>query len=365
MNAKVNLLFREGLQYFEQFIAQRSSYIPRPIEAALYLTKKCNSRCSMCNFWKNTDDIEDLHTKKILSLVDDFQKMGVVILSLSAEGEITLRKDFHKIIQKVYQNNFLFSINSNFLTVSEEIIRLFLQCKPYQITVGIDSLNSEKYTSIRGVENGLHRVLSNVKKVNTAGYTNIAFGTIILNNNLDDLIDLVNYVIDNKLMGIRFTAFQPLGFGKRWSKEELNLYTDEKYQIKLVNIIEKLVLMKQKGAPIINSIPYLKAIPNSFKNPIYFPIPCHIPNRRIHVSSNGDVSLCQVMEGKAVIGNVSDGSLRNIWYSEKARHIRDVVRNKKCGGCWLSCYQETNIRFSNKHGFQSLLNAGNRYFRMK
>jgi radical SAM protein with 4Fe4S-binding SPASM domain len=361
MNPKLKLLFREGTQYLEQFFAQRTLYVPRPIEAALFLTKRCNSRCSMCNFWKNPDKNKEISTEQVLGLLDAFSKMGVVVLSLSAEGEITLRKDLPEILEKAYHNNFLYSVNSNFLNISQEVLKVFAKYKPYQVTVGIDTINPERYTLIRGIENGVTMVSSNIKKLQQTGFSNIVLGTVILYDNLEDCIDLAKYVTDHKLKGIRFTAFQPFGFGKKWSHEELDRYTNEEYQVKLRKVISILIKMKMNGVPIINSIPYLKSIPDSFINPLFFPVPCRIPYRRIHVYSNGDISLCQVMERDAIVGNIDNSSLDYAWYSKHSRQIRNIVEKKRCGGCWLSCYAETNLRFSKKYFNSSFFSYLKRY----
>ncbi|MGD9201179.1 MAG: radical SAM protein, partial [Chitinispirillia bacterium] len=224
MNRKKRLLFREIAQYVQQLIASKTAYVPHPIEAALFLTKKCNSRCTMCNYWKAADNINELTTEEVLRLLEELKGLGVVILSLSAEGEITLRKDLPLIIDRIRQHGFLYSVNTNFLYISEEILKAFIDYPPYQITVGIDTLDSDKYTLIRGVKNGLKRVLSNVKRFRERGYGNICFGTVILPDNLDDLIELTNYAKKEGLKGIRFTAFQPNGFGIKWTKEELKRF---------------------------------------------------------------------------------------------------------------------------------------------
>lgn len=360
----MRLLFREGMQYAQQFIAYRTPYVPPPVEAALFLTRRCNSRCTMCNFWKYPSDKEELTTKQVLRILDELADMGVIVLSLSAEGEMTLRKDLPEIIRRTKQNRFLYSINSNFLNISDNIAQLFLRYPPYQITVGIDTLNPEKYTSIRGIEDGVSRILSAIDKLIKIGICDIVLGTVILHNNIDDLIELVDYTIKNGLKGIRFTAFQSFGFGKKWSQEELKLYTNPEFQNKLKEVITTLIQMKKNGAPIINSIPYLAMIPNSFMQDSFFPVFCHIPWRRIHVYSNGDVSLCQVMEEKAVIGNIKEDSLRNLWHSKKANKVRKVVKNKVCGGCWLSCYAETNLRFSLHYGLTTNINILYRAYRI-
>lgn len=361
MNRKAGLFLREGMQYWQQFVASRTSWVPTPIEAALFLTRRCNSRCSMCNFWKNPEKTDELSTAMVLDILDELKKIGTVILSLSAEGEITLRKDLPDIIKRAERNKFLYSINSNFLTLSDEIITAFTQYPPYQITVGLDTLNTDKYASIRGVENGVSRALNSIERIQRAGYKDIVVGTVVLSENVDDLVELANFTLKKGLKGIRFTAFQPGGFGKKWSEKELEQYREQSFQNKLSEVISTLVSMKKSGAPIINSIPYLTSIPGSFMDPGFFPVACCTPWRRIHIYSNGDVSLCQVMEQKSVVGNIKNASLRDLWYSKRAGEIRDFVKDKKCGGCWLSCYQETNIRFTKNYGLPVIINSLKRF----
>jgi len=364
MNGKMRLLFREGMQYIQQSMAYRTSLVPAPLEAALFLTRRCNSRCTMCNFWKYPEKNEELSTEQVLDILDTLAEMGVVILSLSAEGEITLRKDLSQIIQRAHQLGFLYSINSNFLNISDEIIALFSQYPPYQVTVGLDTVDSKKYASIRGIENGVNRVLSSIEKLQKTGYTNIVLGTVVLSDNVDDLAELTKYVVEKGLRGIRFTAFQPSGFGMKWSEQDLKRYTDPLFQKKLSEAISTLITMKKSGAPIINSIPYLTSIPQTFMNPGFFPVTCRTPTRRIHIYSNGDVSLCQIMAQNGIVGNIKNKSLKTLWHSESAKKIRELVKKKKCGGCWLSCYQETNLRFSVQKGPLLIMDALIRFFRL-
>lgn len=364
MGLKGKLLKKELLQYLQQGIGGYLSYSPPPIEASLFLTNRCNSRCSMCDFWKNEESVDELTTDEILNILKQLHKMGVVILSLSAEGEITLRKDLGIIMEYIHEK-FLYSLNSNFLVLSDKMVDLINKYPPYQITVGLDTLDDDKYQKIRGIENGASKVLSNIKKLQISGYANIAIGSILLNNNMDDIAELVEYVRNSNLAGIRFTAFQHSGFGKAFDKNVVNSYCDKEYIQTLKNVVSDLLKKKKTGYSILNSRPYLEGVADSYLTPSYFPITCRAPKRRIHIYSNGGVSLCQVMGEKALVGNVREKPLKEIWYSESSKSVREVVKNKGCGGCWLSCYAETNLRFTVGTFVSTLQNSSTRFLKIK
>lgn len=363
MSLKLNLLIKEILQYPKQALGGYFNYSPMPQEASLFLTDRCNSRCSMCDFWKNHGSDDELNTLEVLNVLKQLKEMGVIVLSLSAEGEITLRKDLEQIFEYA-SKHFLYSLNTNMLVISDEMIDIIKKYPPYQITVGIDTINDGKYEKIRGIEGGASKVLRNIKRVQSAGYKNIAIGSVILNDNLDELIEITNFVKENNLLGIRFTAFQNSGFGKDIDQKIIESYKDDKYLEKVDLAINRFIELKKNGYPILNSFPYLKGVSDSYRIANYFPITCRTPKRRVHVYSNGNVTLCQVMGKRAFVGNVRKATIKKIWKSEIANNVRKTVRNKGCGGCWLSCYAESNLRFSSYGFMDGIKNSFKRYINM-
>lgn len=361
MKRKSRLLLRELLYMAQQLLADVSAYVPPPLEAALFLTKRCNSRCRMCGYWRNPSPGNELGTDEIRSCLGQLRDLGVEVVSLSGEGELTCRADAEECIRATHAQGFLFAVNSNFLHLPDGVVAAIAETRPYQTTVGIDTLDSSKYERIRGIPDGVKRVRRAIRALQVRGYSDIVLGAVVLTDNLDDLPALVEFAAGEGLRGVRLTAFQPYGFGKKWGAEELRAYSAPDYLARLRSTLDRLCAMGRAGAPILNSETYLRMIPASYSGQFFFPVPCRAPLRRIHLHPDGSVSLCQVMGSSSVVGNIRDSPLDRIWRSRPARNVRKVVRCRRCGGCWLSCYAETNLRLSLRYGLQSLRYSLQRY----
>jgi radical SAM protein with 4Fe4S-binding SPASM domain len=315
----------------------------------------------MCDHWQRNGSSDELSTGEVIDSLDGLKALGTPVLSLSGEGEITLRADAPAIMRACAERGFLFSLNSNLLHLPAPFAQAVAQSAPYQLTVGMDTADAVRYGAIRGIEDGFERVQRSIDALHSHGYENIVVGTVIMDSNLDDLMGLVEFVRARGLKGIRFTAFQPSGFGKRWEPQELERYRSSEYLDHLHTTIEAIIAAKKGGTPILNSVPYLRMVSEHYAQPGFFPIPCHIPWRRLHIHPDGRVSLCVVMEEGGVIGSLRQNSLEQLWHGAKAEALRAQVRAKGCGGCWLSCYSETNIRLSARYALGGLANAAQRF----
>ncbi len=355
---KTKLMFREILNLpLIPISYYMNKPFTKPLLAGLFLTNKCNSRCEMCSYWqeKNTN-FTQINYKQGKRIIDELKQFDIKILSFSAEGEIFTNSDALKIIEYAKRLGFLFSINTNGLCINKSIAKNIAHLNPYSLIIGLDTLGSKKYEQIRGVNNGLNKVLKSINYLKDENFQNISLGTVILFENIDELEKLTNFVIENKLKNIRFTAYQQLGFGCEFNEAQHQKYIDRNYQIKLNTTITNLIKLKKRHNIISNSISYLKMIPKSFINRNFKPIKCMQGFLSFNICSNGDVILCQIMDRQSKIGNIYQNHLKDIWYSDKAYDIRYRIKKGQCPGCWLSCYAEENLRYSLKYGFHTNLN---------
>jgi radical SAM protein with 4Fe4S-binding SPASM domain len=352
---KARLLIREA-EHALSWCSRDRAFLPRPVEASLFLTRTCNSRCSMCDNWRHKATGSELSIEEIERVLDELNKMGVAVISLSAEGEITTRPDFPQIVAAVARRGFIFSINTNGLHLSEEAAQAIIAARPYSVIIGIDTQDADRYWTLRGISDGVERVNGSIRRLRDKDWRAIALGAIVFDTNLDDLIALTQWAKDEGLQAIRFTAVQSRGFGKAWDSSQSAPYREDGYQARLKETIEHLIRMKHHAYPISSSSAYLRMIPSSYSQNGYFPASCRTPWRRIHIHPQGEVSLCQVVGEGAMIGNVREQSIPAIWSSEKARRFRSLVARKGCGGCWLSCYAETNLAYAFPYAIEAMGN---------
>jgi len=319
-----------------------------PTVAAFYLTKKCNSRCSMCSFWQSDSDSGDELTKEeVFQVFKDLKRLRVKLLSLSAEGEFFTRKDACDLLQKAREMGFSCTINSNGLYQPKTFIERLNDVRPYSIVFGLDTTDPDVYEKIRGIPGGFNRVLNSIRTLKSVGYDSISIGAVILQDNLDQLLPLAELALKEKVLAFRVTAFSPVGFAKNWENEELAGYWSPEYLAALKKVISGLIEFKKKHGLISNSVEYLRRIPEYYESKFkYLPMPCVIGYHNIQILPNGDVPVCAFRGRDAIIGNVKKDSIYDLWRSKAASRERNKIRKGDCPTCWLSCYAESNLRFN-------------------
>lgn len=322
-----------------------------PSVAGFNLTERCNSRCKMCHFWKKgSNNSNDLTTDQVFKVLNEMHDIGVQFVSFAAEGEIFTRKDVCDIFRHTKELGLDFAINSNGLHLPDEFIESVMELGPYSIVFGLDTTDPDNYAQIRGVSNGLSKVLASIHKLQNAGYASISIGSVILDNNLDQLIPLAELSRKESLRAIRYTAFSPVGFGVKWDTDELKTYTDPDYLSRLERTIKDVIAYKNKFNFISNTETYLAEIPQYYASGFTrFPYSCIVGYYNIQIMANGDVPICSYRGPDAIVGNVKNDSLVTLWQSEKTALERLKIKHKSCPTCWLSCFAENNMRFSGRH----------------
>lgn len=352
--AKFEYLIREMINMALIPICYRKSKratLPPTIAIAL-LTKQCNSKCTICEFWKNKDYSNELETKEWFNVIKGLKRLGVKMINFSADGEILTRKDSFEIMQYANNLGFLISINTNGL-VLDRFLKQTIELDPIQMQISLDVFDNASYKRVRGVPNGFTKVKDNILALKAAGYKRISVGSVLMKDNLEDLLKLQDFCLENGFT-YRVTAFQFEGFGVD-NKKQKEIYREADN----LNRIRKTANKLLKG-PMNNTPFYLESMANYYAKDKFHPLECIVGLYKIFILPSGDVSLCNIMHESAVAGNVKEKSLSEIWFGNKANKIRNQIKNKKCPSCWLSCFAEDNIRFSPKFLFKNA-----RYFLKK
>lgn len=354
-------LFQEFLRTFSvpiQAIMGRT--VSKPFSIGIGLTQRCNSRCSMCDFWKTPG--AELNFSQVKHILDNIREFGVGIVNYSAHGEIFVNRDIKKILEYTKMLDFTMSLNTNALALANEEIASFVGYKinPFLISVGLDTTCKKTYKKVRGIPDGLERVKKALTNLKKAGICNITIGSVILDYNLDDLTSLVVFAEEMGLSRVRFTAYQR--FFQQKDDTWLRLQ-DKVYLLSLRKKMDELVRLKTLHPIIRNSLYYLRRVPDFYASSYFFPIKCIVGYLRMDISETGDVTLCPFME--QAIGNVFKSDLSDIWFSEKANMVRRKMVNGHCPGCWLSCYAEENIRFTLRYGLQANWEGLQRYLKLR
>lgn len=165
----------------------------------LFVTGKCNAKCTMCfyasDMEKKEQDLTFDEIKKLSESAGEFNRLWL------SGGEPTLRDELPEIIEMFYKNNHIKDVNmpTNGLRgdrVVEWVKRLRNSCPDLNITVSV-SLDGfgDTHDTQRGVPGNFYKAVETLKKVddNFGGdgkvLKNIA--TVITRYNLEEIIDFM------------------------------------------------------------------------------------------------------------------------------------------------------------------------------
>ena len=217
-----------------------------------------------------------------------------------------------------------------------------------QIQISLDTFDDSTYEVLRGVPGGFTKVRDHILALKEAGFSRIAVGSVLTKDNLEELVRLQQFCLENGLT-YRVTAFQFEGFGS--SQRHLRSpYRDAQFLSRLDETVEQL-----KKFPTNNTHRYLDLMGQYYRQDKFHPFNCAVGYYKVFILPNGDVSLCNIMHKDAIIGTVKEGALKGTWTGQRARDIRRRIKQKRCPSCWLSCFAEDNLRFT---PFEMLKNAG-------
>lgn len=165
----------------------------------LFVTGKCNAKCTMCFYASDMEKKEmDLTFEEIKKLSETAGEFNRLWLS---GGEPTLREDLPEIIEMFYKNNKVKDINmpTNGLRgdrVVEWVTRLRKSCPDCNITVSV-SLDGfgDTHDTQRGVPGNFYKAVETLKKVDdhfgSDGKVLKNIATVITRYNIEELIDFM------------------------------------------------------------------------------------------------------------------------------------------------------------------------------
>lgn len=163
-----------------------------PFQVEFDLTYRCNAKCIHCMYHDYaTKENEELTTDEIENVLSELVKNGSFILSFSG-GEVTIRRDFLKIIKQARNLGFHVSFLSNGILLGQniELLEEITKQFPASISISLHGSTSETHdniTRIKGsydnairaieflVDKNIHvEVRSTITDKNFAEFSNIA-----------------------------------------------------------------------------------------------------------------------------------------------------------------------------------------------
>jgi MoaA/NifB/PqqE/SkfB family radical SAM enzyme len=276
----------------------------------------------MCDSWREEDPVE-LDASTWIKFLSSLHSYNPYFNINFTGGEPLYKKDFLEILEFCSSKGIMAGFTTNGKLMTKAVADRLMKMRLFNIHFSIDSLREEIHDKARGVHGMLHSALANMaylleQKALQKNKTPIFIKTNVFNENLDDLEGLVDYCQQNHLQGI---LFQPI---LRWTDGAREMFVVD--QAKLDRTIQRMILLKRQGYPILDSESQILAWKNHFNDVI----PerhgtCRTVLRNMTIQSNGDVTLCGLVE--STIGNIQKDDIKDIWNSDRTREIRKRLVN--------------------------------------
>jgi len=274
--------------------------------------------------------------KKIILDIKNFS--GPCFLSFYG-GEVFLREDFLELVHLCSSYGFYSIITSNGTLINKSVTCELVKNDPMiSVNISLDGYKPQTHDRLRGVAGIYHKAMSAIELLK--GKIPLQIITTIMEDNIDEILDLVNFAEKNGLS----ISFQ--GYADLWKKPEPGEPPLQQHRLfpkdpgKIDFLFDELIARKKVGCAISNSLGQLKNLK------LYFRDIGQLKNKgcgalfnnRLAIQETGDVCICGLEEP---VGNLLDFSLRDLYLSKS---MADTVRRmsacerENCLG--LICYQK-------------------------
>lgn len=293
----------------------------QPVSAMLEIADRCNESCLHC--YQVQGQKGELSTDALKSAMDELQRLGVLLLTLSG-GEPTLRRDFLELVRYARQCKFAVKIYSNGLNITRDVAQQLGDMAVQEVQLSLYSTNSEVHDKVTRVPGSHAKTVSAVKFLRAAG-VKVVVKTPLMDINQDDVSRYVelaqslgaDYSVDPKLSPREDGALTPLA-----------LETDKEAYLALRR---QPAFAKTRGT---------LTPPPAESNP------CGACQGSLHMEANGELRPCSMWS--VPTGQVTEEGLTDAWQNNPvARSIRQLtwahlVSCRECDlrGACSRCYAD-------------------------
>ena len=291
----------------------------KKLNGTVIVTYRCNARCTMCNRYKvpsRPDEEISLETIK---------KLPKMCFTNITGGEPFIREDLPDVVRELYKKSDRIVISTNGY-FTDRIIALAEEFPKVGIRISIEGLQQTN-DEIRGLPDGFNRGYLTLKKLVEMHHSDVGFGMTVQDRNAPDLVPLYHLAND---MHMEFaTASLHNSF----------------YFVEAKNIIHDRPMVAKNFEDLINELlksnepkKWFRAYFNhGLINYIYGQprlLPCDMAFDTFFIDPYGDVMSCNGTKDKEVMGNLNEQDWDELWESEQAERVRNVVRH--CDrNCWM------------------------------
>jgi len=304
-----------------------------PGVAVYYVTGQCNLNCAYCEDFgarRNAVNQQPLPLEQVMHILK-VARSGVDALILTGGEPFTHPHIDQIALQAKQELKFreLTVISNGFLLPQHEAALKMVD----RLIISLDSIDPTHWSHTIGVPAATAQIiLANIRKYaglqNHFGYQMIV-NAVITPETLSGAEELLNFCCENKLL----ISFSPQAVNN-WPRYELAVSATYRA------FIDRLIHLKQHGAPILGSHAYLQTL-RAFE-----PYDCY-PTLAPRIYANGDLSYpCRPLEKAA---NGQGGRPVNLLDVHTWAEVQGIAFQahgeppRSCHSCFQQCYAETSL----------------------
>ncbi len=310
---------RQGLHYQRRCLSlARNMLGSRMIHCNLQVTYRCNFRCRICDFWKQTHhESQELSLDDVRVIGRKLGRFGTLIVSL-AGGEPLIREDLAEIITILNKANHFPILITNGWFVDESRAREILQAGLQEISVSVDYADPAKHDCQRGKAGAWDRAIKALEILNrcrTNKRNRVHMISVLMDDNLDQVEELIKL---SRRLGVTYMV---------------NLYSSNRGtkapRLPGTPVTEQLLALKRAYPEFITLTSYIEKFDRAIAAGGIGD--CQTGRLLMNVDNYGNVARCTETLDRPV-GCILTDDAKVI-----RRRLLEAQQNGQCAQCWTSC----------------------------
>ncbi len=305
-----------------------------PIDCVLAVTYRCNSRCTMCNIWrlKDTPELELEYFKKLPATLCDINVSG---------GEPFLRQDIVELVKILHETcpkaKIVISTNGYLTDLIKEKMREILKYVPaVGVGISIDGIG-EMHDKIRGIPGGFGLATKTVKVLREElGMTNLRLAFTVSKENVEHLGKVYNL---SRELGVQFTLALAQSSEFFFGGKQIEEVPAEKILKEQFGYVIKKELQSWQPKRWVRAFFTESLLDFALTGKQV--LPSRAGTDFFFLDPFGNVYPSVIHN--AVMGNLHDKNIEEIWNSPEAEAARKKVRETK-QDVWMICTARTAIK---------------------
>jgi radical SAM protein with 4Fe4S-binding SPASM domain len=358
----LNNIPRKDLYHKDEFYIKKDVWdfekfrLSSPTNITLMLNNQCVTDCIYCYANKKHLVNSPISTQKILELIDEANRMGVLQFEL-AGGEVLKHKDCYLILSHLIKNGYFTHVSTKVPLTEEQVIKL-KETGIKEIQISLDAWNADILKNLLNVDDKYFSKMKTTLKLLEKHELKVSIKSVITSINQD--IQTIRLLLSNliKFKNIYKISVAPAEYSLyKEEKGFLDYRSDMQYWNVVVNFIRSFaskvqdVLIYPQGAlgkeDIFNHV--------DFKNGTYQKRGlCSGNVTSLYILPDGKVTICEELywHPKFIVGDITKQSIQEVWDSDEAtklynlsqKDFRDTSACKHCpvfsecrlklGVCW-------------------------------